>query len=99
MVELARALATEPELLLLNEAASGLNTRETADLGELIRKIRDRGITVLLVEHDMSLVMDISDDILVLHNGRPIAEGAPSVIQNDQKRDFHLFGKGDRSCC
>ena len=94
MVELARALATEPDLLLLDEPASGLNTRETADLGALIRKTRDRGITVLLVEHDMSLVMDISDDILVLHNGIPIAEGPPSVIQNDQKVISVYLGKG-----
>jgi branched-chain amino acid transport system ATP-binding protein len=94
MVELARALATEPDLLLLDEPASGLNTRETADLGALIRKIRDRGITVLLVEHDMSLVMDISDDILVLHNGIPIAEGAPAAIQNNQKVISVYLGKG-----
>jgi len=85
MVELARALATEPELLLLDEPASGLNTKEKQDLGNLIRKIRDQGITILLVEHDMSVVMDLSDDILVLHNGVPIAEGVPAVVQNDQK--------------
>ena len=85
MVELARALATEPEMLLLDEPASGLNTREKEDLGVLIRKIRDRGITVLLVEHDMSVVMGLSDDVLVLHNGCAIAEGAPAVVQNDQK--------------
>jgi branched-chain amino acid transport system ATP-binding protein len=85
MVELARALATEPALLLLDEPASGLNTREKEDLGALIRKIRERGITILLVEHDMSLVMDLSDEIFVLHNGVPLAEGAPSVVQNDPK--------------
>ena len=85
MVELARALATEPEMLLLDEPASGLNTREKEELGELIREIRDRGITILLVEHDMSMVMSLSDDILVLHNGRPIAEGKPQVVQNDPK--------------
>jgi branched-chain amino acid transport system ATP-binding protein len=84
MVELARALATEPELLLLDEPASGLNTREKADLGKVIRGIRDQGITILLVEHDMALVMDLSDDILVLHNGTPLAEGSPAKIQNDQ---------------
>ncbi len=85
MVELARALATGPELLLLDEPASGLNTREKEDLGKMIRRIRDQGITILLVEHDMTMVMDLSDDILVLHNGVPIAEGPPSVIQNDPK--------------
>jgi ABC-type branched-subunit amino acid transport system ATPase component len=83
MVELARALATEPVLLLLDEPASGLNTREKADLGGLIRRMRQRGIAILLVEHDMALVMDLSDEILVLHNGVPIAEGSPAVVQND----------------
>ncbi len=94
MVELARALATEPSLLLLDEPASGLNNRETADLGELIRRIRERGITTLLVEHDMSLVMDISDDILVLHNGTPLAEGAPAVIQNNEEVIRVYLGTG-----
>jgi branched-chain amino acid transport system ATP-binding protein len=85
MVELARALATEPKLLLLDEPASGLNMKETDDLAERIRLIRDRGVTVLLVEHDMSLVMDVSDDILALHFGTPIAEGPPANIQRDPK--------------
>jgi branched-chain amino acid transport system ATP-binding protein len=85
MVELARALATGPELLLLDEPASGLNAREKEDLGVLIRQIRDQGITVLLVEHDMSVVMGLADDILVLNHGAPIAEGAPRVIQNDPR--------------
>jgi branched-chain amino acid transport system ATP-binding protein len=85
MVELARALATDPRLLLLDEPASGLNTRETDELAELIGRIRDSGVTVLLVEHDMSLVMDIADDILVLHYGKPIAEGEPSAVRNDEK--------------
>ena len=83
MVELARALASEPTLLLLDEPASGLNTRETEDLETLVRSIRDLGITVLLVEHDMSMVMALSDDIVVLHDGRRIAQGPPSAIQND----------------
>jgi len=83
MVELARALATEPRLLLLDEPASGLNTRETDDLGRMIRDIRDRGITILLVEHDMSLVMDICDDLVVLDFGKPIAEGPPDLVRND----------------
>jgi branched-chain amino acid transport system ATP-binding protein len=85
MVELARALATDPALVLLDEPASGLNNTETADLGALIQKMRGAGVTVLLVEHDMSLVMDISDDIVVLHNGTPIAQGPPSAIQNDPR--------------
>jgi branched-chain amino acid transport system ATP-binding protein len=85
MVEMARALASEPRLLLLDEPASGLNTKETEDLAQRIRQIRDTGVSVLLVEHDMSLVMDVSDDILALHFGTPIAEGPPAVVQNDPK--------------
>ena len=85
MAELARALATGPELLLLDEPASGLNTKEKRDLGRMIRRIRDQGITILLVEHDMTLVMDLSDDILVLNNGVPLAEGPPAAVKNDPK--------------
>jgi branched-chain amino acid transport system ATP-binding protein len=95
MVELARALATEPRLLLLDEPASGLNTKETDDLAKRIRKIRDSGVTVLLVEHDMSLVMDISDDILVLHYGKPIAEGPPAMIRNDPEVVSVYLGGSD----
>ena len=83
MVELARALATEPRLLLLDEPASGLNSKESADLGDLIRAIRAMGITILIVEHNMSLVMDVADEILVLHFGTPIAEGPPAAVRND----------------
>ncbi|MBU1233115.1 MAG: ABC transporter ATP-binding protein [Proteobacteria bacterium] len=82
-VELARALALEPSLLLLDEPAAGLNIYETAEVGRLITKIRDLGITVLLVEHDMSLVMDISDEIVVLCFGEKIAEDVPTAIQQD----------------
>jgi len=82
-VELARALATEPKLLLLDEPAAGLNIYETAEVARLITRIRDMGITVLLVEHDMSLVMDISDEIVVLSFGRKIAEDVPAAIQQD----------------
>jgi len=82
-VELARALAMEPKLLLLDEPAAGLNIYETAEVGRLITKIRDLGITVLLVEHDMSLVMDISDEIVVLSFGQMIAEDIPTAIQQD----------------
>jgi len=81
VVEIARALATEPRLLLLDEPASGLNAVETRDLGRLLGRIRDRGITVLLVEHDMSLTMEICDEILVMDYGRPLAEGTPREIQ------------------
>lgn len=82
-VELARALALEPQLLLLDEPAAGLNIYETAELARLIVAIRDMGVTVLLVEHDMSLVMDISDEIVVLSFGQKIAEDVPAMIQQD----------------
>jgi branched-chain amino acid transport system ATP-binding protein len=85
IVELARAMACEPQLLLLDEPAAGLNMRETAEMAKLITKLRDRGITILLVEHDMSLVMNISDEILVLCYGEKIADDAPlAVQQNDE---------------
>ncbi len=80
-LEIARALATEPRLILLDEPAGGLNMTETEELGELIQKIRGRGITVMLVEHDMSLVMDISDLILVLNFGVKLATGTPKEIK------------------
>ncbi len=80
-VELARALAAEPTLLLLDEPAAGLNIYETAEIGRLIRRIRDMGITVLLVEHDMSLVMEISDEVVVLNFGEKIAEDVPRAVQ------------------
>jgi len=73
----------EPRLLLLDEPAAGLNIYETAEVGRLIMKIREMGITILLVEHDMSLVMDISDEIAVLSFGQLIAHGSPRMIQQD----------------
>jgi len=84
-VEMARALATDPELLLLDEPAAGLNIYETAEMARLISRIRDVGITVLLVEHDMSLVMDISEEIIVLSFGEKIAEDKPEAIQQNQE--------------
>ena len=81
-VELARALASEPKLLLLDEPASGLNHEEVGALGQLIRDIRDRlALTVLLVEHHMSLVMSISDRVVALNFGKKIAEGSPAEVQ------------------
>lgn len=85
MVEIARALAAEPRLLLLDEPACGLNIRETERLGEMILGIRDRGMTVLVVEHDMSLVMGISDEVVVLDHGTLVAEGAPHAVQADPR--------------
>ena len=84
-LEIARAMATNPKLLLLDEPAAGMNPSETVELMELIRKIRDRGITVLLIEHHMSLVMGISDRIVVLNFGVKIAEGTPAEISRDPK--------------
>lgn len=84
-VELARALAADPSMLLLDEPAAGLNMHETEDLAQRIQEIRDQGRTILLVEHDMSLVMDISDEIVVLNFGQKIAEGKPKEIQENEE--------------
>lgn len=85
LLELSRALATQPRMLLLDEPASGLNAYETQELGEIIYRVRDMGVTVILVEHDMGLVMRISDEVLVLDYGRKIAEGSPEEVRNDPK--------------
>jgi branched-chain amino acid transport system ATP-binding protein len=82
-VELARALASDPALLLLDEPAAGLNMRETSDLAKLIARIRERGITVLIVEHDMGLVMNVSDEVVVLSYGEKIADAEPKLVQKD----------------
>ncbi|HVM07361.1 MAG TPA: ABC transporter ATP-binding protein [Acidimicrobiales bacterium] len=84
-LEIARALATKPKLLLLDEPAAGFNPAEKNDLLGLIGRIRDRGFTVLLIEHDMGLVMNISDRVAVLDFGQKIADGAPADVQNDQR--------------
>ena len=82
-LEMARALATQPRLLLLDEPTAGMNPHETEALDALIRRMRDRGVTIILVEHDMRLVMGISDRITVLNFGTKIADGAPQDIQQD----------------
>jgi branched-chain amino acid transport system ATP-binding protein len=82
-LEIARALATQPRLLLLDEPAAGLNPQETAALDAVITRIRDRGVTVVLIEHDMNLVMGISDRVTVLNFGTKIAEGTPGEVQAD----------------
>jgi len=85
LVELARALATEPELLLLDEPASGLNINETDEFAEIIVSLKNKGMTIIIVEHDMSLVMRISDEVVVLNFGEKIAEGKPFDIQKNQE--------------
>jgi len=85
ILEIARAMAAGPRLLMLDEPAAGLNNRETSDLSDLIGRIRKRGITILLVEHDMNLVMEISDHVTVLDQGHKIAEGDPELVRNDEK--------------
>ena len=84
-LEIARALGTEPELVLLDEPAAGFNPAEKVALAEAIKKIRDKGYTVLLIEHDMSLIMGISDRVAVLDFGQKIADDIPSVVQKDPR--------------
>jgi branched-chain amino acid transport system ATP-binding protein len=85
LVEIARALASEPRVILLDEPAAGLNIHETEELGAIIKKIKGLGITVLIVEHDISLIMNISDEVLVLDRGRKLAEGIPRDIQRNEE--------------
>lgn len=85
LVEIARALATEPRLLLLDEVASGLNPVETQAVADIIRRLRDRGITIVLVEHDMRFVMNLCSTITVLNFGQKIADGSPSEVAANQQ--------------
>jgi branched-chain amino acid transport system ATP-binding protein len=84
-LEIARALGTQPKLLLLDEPAAGFNPAEKIELAQTIRKIRDAGYTVLLIEHDMSLVMGVSDRVVVIDFGQKIADDLPTVVQNDKR--------------
>ena len=84
-VEMARALALQPRLLLLDEPTAGMNPTETAEVLEFIRLLKQRGLTILLIEHKLSLVMQLSDRVIVMDNGQKIAEGAPELIRNDPR--------------
>ena len=83
-IQLARALATDPKLILLDEVTTGLNPKESNDAISLIQKIRESGITILMVEHVMRIIMNVSDRIVVLHHGEKIAEGMPEEIAKDE---------------
>jgi branched-chain amino acid transport system ATP-binding protein len=85
LVEIARALASDPKLLLLDEPAAGMNPNETHELTQLIGRIRDRGITVLLIEHDIKLVMEISQQVMVLDHGHKISQGTPEQVSHDPR--------------
>jgi branched-chain amino acid transport system ATP-binding protein len=85
LLEIARALAVEPRIILMDEPAAGLNSQETLVLAHLIGKIRQMGVTVVLVEHDMELVMDVCDRIVVLNLGKKLAEGTPREIQENRE--------------
>lgn len=94
-VELARALAVQPKLLLLDEPGSGLNPTEKQAMSRLVRSLRDEGVTVFLVEHDMAMVMGLVDEVAVLDHGALLCEGPPSEVQRDPRVVAAYLGEGD----
>jgi branched-chain amino acid transport system ATP-binding protein len=96
-LEIARALASNPSLLILDEPAGGMNEQETRQLADLIRKIKKRKITIMLIEHDMSFVMDVCDTVVVMEGGLKIAEGTPMEIQKNERVIEAYLGVDDEN--
>jgi branched-chain amino acid transport system ATP-binding protein len=97
-LEIARALSTEPKLLLLDEPAAGMNAKESEELIQLVRKIREAGTAVLIIEHDMKVMMNLADYIYVFDYGRLIAEGTPDAVRENQKVIDAYLGGGKGVC-